>query len=1527
MDVDKLIEKVTQVRKVIIKVPGIKQFDAQIRKSAGLAVKGMQSVASSSDSVGAAFKRLQKITNPNAFLAGTFQSANQGAISLLETLSRTTIVLFGITSAFKTLQATASAFYNETIGRANAYYEQLLKTKTTLASTNDVFVNEKKILDPLEKIESISGLIDSRIDSIRLKTIELAGVTSGEVVEVFSIVASQAGQIGANLEQAEDLAISFAAALGTFGLPLRQARQEITSILQGNVNVDSYIAQALQITSSDIQKARSQIGGISAYLQKKLETAVAGQSLAAKTLEGVLSNIRDIYEEFTRNIGDVQLQPLIKAWSFIFETLNKSLATIKSIGREMGKLPVAIGTGITNAAGFNQEGNSAAAAEGVTRVLEKVDVIFSKLQVNITQLMNQLNTQLGAIMQNIATMIGLLTNSLGQFTEAVAILTRAQIESFVGTLAQVIPILTGAVLGVSALISAWAELLKLPIVQAFVRLKTTFKLLEMTGVLAVARIVTKIIIFRKMLMGTWNAIVWGITMAKAGIAAVLVWISKLLLTLSALIAKITAVAVASGIISSESTKDIDALSDTLKQVGEQAQESGSKIKLMGIGIKGLANAFKGLLKATLIIAAVQLAIAAVVESLSAYQRYRDQLAKDKSLENSIKYLDETAEQAAKGGLTSLQEKLRELAQRDVREAMEEAVAKIKELKDELKDLGTDESPLMYGGAGAIDTKSLKRSKAQIELEKWQKKYKALEAKLDKKNVDEKVRLESNNRKNLEKEVAEFRKQLADDEFRYRQRLARAEVEKLRLQQQLELQRLDAILKKRIEGEEGASRAFMENLNNYLRKKQQGEDDINAREKSLQLDLADLAKEIADYKYNTEKKIAALQEKMGIYQMKVADYKYDKAKEQETNLGQAGSLVKLIADSESYGGNYGAFNRAGSNEGHTAHGSGIDPNLVTRTIADIMAEQARGEIHAVGKYQIIGKTMKGLMSGAYGATGVTPDMQFTPANQDKLFQALARNRIVSNNPEATMAGLRQEWIGLQNIPDEELMPAVKAMMEGGSSLVTPAKAQAPEPLNLGDLSDVDPSKITSSLEKLKTTMTEIKALKDELTMEDIAQTFEDLANGVFGQIDLEPLNDQLKTAQEGFNSMVESGKELTDNQQRQIEYQTILKRAETERDQMIKAVNENQELSDEKKIEAIAIINESYDKHVEKLEKVRETQAQILGLEQARAAIAQSIANIESITAETADLKLETRLQMEGLSSIEIRGELKKAQIYRQQAKILATSNMTPEQKAKYVEQIQREITAVNALTKAQMEAANPINRLYAQWKQDLNDIDGMYAQMAQTVASELGTAMSNAITGLIDGTKTAEEAFADMFKNIGKAFIDMATQMIAKALVMKALGILLPGAGAAPAQGFGGTNYGMGFSNLFSGGGVPFSYAEGGFVETPQKANIADGGEPEYVIPESKMNDAMGRWSSGSRGGDVLDPMGTGGGEGGFGMGGDDGFNSNITINGGITQIGGQDYIRRDELPSIVGQAAKAGEDRALRKLRMSPSARRKIGL
>jgi hypothetical protein len=84
----------------------------------------------------------------------------------------------------------------------------------------------------------------------------------------------------------------------------------------------------------------------------------------------------------------------------------------------------------------------------------------------------------------------------------------------------------------------------------------------------------------------------------------------------------------------------------------------------------------------------------------------------------------------------------------------------------------------------------------------------------------------------------------------------------------------------------------------------------------------------------------------------------------------------------------------------------------------------------------------------------------------------------------------------------------------------------------------------------------------------------------------------------------------------------------------------------------------------------------------------------------------------------------------------------------------------------------PIQTYVNELQRSLSDTESMVVSLAQSVESSLATAMSSAVQSVITGTGSVQEAFSDMFANIGKAFIDMATQMIAKALVMKALNIL-----------------------------------------------------------------------------------------------------------------------------------------------------------
>ena len=257
-----------------------------------------------------------------------------------------------------------------------------------------------------------------------------------------------------------------------------------------------------------------------------------------------------------------------------------------------------------------------------------------------------------------------------------------------------------------------------------------------------------------------------------------------------------------------------------------------------------------------------------------------------------------------------------------------------------------------------------------------------------------------------------------------------------------------------------------------------------------------------------------------------------------------------------------------------------------------------------------------------------------------------------------------------------------------------------------------------------------------------------------------------------------------------------------------------------------------------------------------------------------------------------------------------------------------QIDAYKKLKIATFEALNPspLEAYRQQLEQTLYGVDAVEKQivsMTQTVANELGTGLSNAITGLVDGTKSVEEAFSDMFAGIGKAFIDMGTKMIAQALAMKAVGILSsifgggagfqsPGAspgGAAGVAGIGGGGLGDVFGNtrLFSGGGYTGDAPRTGGVD-------GRGGFPAILHPQETVIDhtgAMSRYSGGNASTALaMAPMA-----------------ANVTYNGPTLNFEGDKYIPRSEADALVAAGAKQGQARALNTLKNSRSQRAKLGM
>jgi TP901 family phage tail tape measure protein len=111
-------------------------------------------------------------------------------------------------------------------------------------------------------------------------------------------------------------------------------------------------------------------------------------------------------------------------------------------------------------------------------------------------------------------------------------------------------------------------------------------------------------------------------------------------------------------------------------------------------------------------------------------------------------------------------------------------------------------------------------------------------------------------------------------------------------------------------------------------------------------------------------------------------------------------------------------------------------------------------------------------------------------------------------------------------------------------------------------------------------------------------------------------------------------------------------------------------------------------------------------------------------------------------------------------------------------------------------------------------------------------------------------------------------------------------------------------------------FAEGGVVNGPTLAMVGEGGEPEYIIPASKMGKASAAYLSGVRGPGVIPRFA----EGGFVAPG----NANVNIQTGpVTQMNGQNFVTTQDMTAAV----RAGVQQTLDLIRRDGSVRTQLGL
>ena len=227
-------------------------------------------------------------------------------------------------------------------------------------------------------------------------------------------------------------------------------------------------------------------------------------------------------------------------------------------------------------------------------------------------------------------------------------------------------------------------------------------------------------------------------------------------------------------------------------------------------------------------------------------------------------------------------------------------------------------------------------------------------------------------------------------------------------------------------------------------------------------------------------------------------------------------------------------------------------------------------------------------------------------------------------------------------------------------------------------------------------------------------------------------------------------------------------------------------------------------------------------------------------------------------------------------------------------------------------------------------------------ANAIGDAFGNSFKQVITGQASARQALANFFQSVANHFADMASQIIAEAIKMQAVKFIsqiiasfVPtgsggGASAVPSSAYGDMSVaGPSFfakNGAYASGGFK-AFNQGGVVSQPTLGMVGEGGEPEYIIPQSKMRESMARYSRGVRGPGVIPDNGVASMSEGSGVG----VATPIDVRFSVERINNIDYVTATEfqqgLQQAAAQGAQRGEQNTLKRLQMSGSTRRRLGM
>jgi lambda family phage tail tape measure protein len=1339
------------------------------------------------------------------------------------------------------------------------------------------------------------------------------------------------------------------------------------------------------------------------------------ERIAAEGFSGVVSNIKDLGELIGQNFGTGMLQPLLHSLTAVFETLFRIRKQIFDIASKAGETIGRVGTlvvGLTaGRTGVGKGVDASAAASAASGVANKA----------FTEIETVAQRTVGAISQVIISLKPtalILADAFRNVAEAFVQIKVGTFEALASAIATLAIAASAVAPPFASIINLYTRFLGTPIVQYFAEISAVLGLLKRAGLDAL----TSLILFGRFVVGTVIPVMGGLGTALSvvvgAIAAVGLAVANLVIMFAGLAAALVTPAAAIPAVAAA----LGALSSSLLNVGNQGVAANTKLAALSKTFTTLgatAKAAGASIAASLgWLVAIQVGIAIAVDAFGRYKRAQEDAASSRralealrQLQTTYKNVGDTADSATK----SARDFKRAIVDAEYTKGLtrlEEIRQKIEDIREELKP-GIQNFGEFIASLAFTDAERAALAKGDIAaLEAERKRIQAVNAKIsaerDKNTAEENVKLIANKQIDLSKEYAELQRQQQNDLFQQRQTLAQKEVEIFRAAGELRIFQMEQANAKLIEGEEGASRTALEALNNYLSVRENGELEIESAKKDIVIEVANLEKTIADYRFENEKKIAEIRKRAAANEKAMADAQRQ-AEGQGPRVAGGGAFDTGLRTGP-------APVIGGSADYHQdlSFGPGVD----LRQQRELMVQLAQS-YDAMGRKIVLSN--EGVADREFPLSGTAQQQNEFILNA----QSAHRNRpgggrtaidfyaptktdpkgrsgsSVVNQPmlAPTVAGGKTNYFaggaggaGVELTKDgQSILKLIHGRTDiplpsGGSVAEAPGAAPTPALQSLDVLAPAAEA-YAAAVRGVASAMERVRALQAALTEAQTVAAFEAVAKAAFQPVALEGYQDALAEAELTYDAIAGASANAFNPERSALAVKTTVEiaRANTELEQIIAEIAKREKLSATEKKKFIDQTTAAQAKFVQSLQQAEAIQASTLAIQRVQAFITQTRADTAAIYDNIEVLKIRNQLQFDGVDPAVIAGKEALLLLERQMTK--ETAALNEQLRTEYAERerlqglvatasanalpgLQKQLdeandriaksegrrtelqatgfdraNAINAQTAAETEPGAKIRAFIGDAKRELADLDAVAVRVSQSIGDAVGNSLANGITGLIEGTATAKEVFANFLRDIGQILVKEGTKMIAMYIaiaIAKAIAGLASG-GTATAANPEAYAVGTGASIGVAAKGASFAngiatFARGGtfsnsIVSSPTLFKFADGGTtrtglmgeagPEAIMPLKRGSDgslgvqatglreAMGRPPGGANGSPVLNMS----------------FQS--------TSINGVEYVSRDQLESAMAETrrastrdgAKRGMTMTLDRIQNSSSTRRKVGI